>query len=307
MQKLVSLLGIAAALAGCAPAPTAPETPHPTVNATPASIQLTGGSRADQRLDVVATVLTQAGAPVPGVVVAFTVTSGTVTNAEVTTDTDGVARTIASAAWQNTITATGAGLSQSWKIAGAPAPSASSISLSVLSDSTIYAGVSTTFGVSVSGGVSPLRITDWDFGDGEHAATSIAPSHTYGSQRSYTVTVTVADAAGSTATASRGITVRAAPTTPTPAPLTISVSIICTAVTPLRQSCTATPMYGGSALTSLVSSMTVDWTSNGTTVAMTPAVATAHDFAAAGTYTIKVAGTLSTGETFSGTKSVTVG
>ena len=55
-------------------------------------------------------------------------------------------------------------------------------------------GYSTSFNVTVSGGVAPYSY-DWDFGD-ENSSTDATPTHTYAAANTYNVTVTVTDFLG---------------------------------------------------------------------------------------------------------------
>lgn len=314
-RRAISVLAFAGVigLSACGPVPINDVvSPTKIVSTAPASIQLTMSTRPDQRLDLHADVLTAAGSPVAGVAVTFTVTSGSVDPATATTDVNGRAVTIASAPTQNTITATVGTLSDTQKLQGPPAPVLQNLTVTIPSLGTTRAGDPVEFGVSLSSAPgSTVRVVEWNFGDGSRlTANTFNPTHTYGSDGSYAVTIAVADDLGRTASASQRITVSTpAAVTPTPIQTTISVTIACTVVTPLRRSCTATPMVNGTAVaSSLVSSMSIEWGDN-TSEGLVPAAATSHTYPTGtlGTVTIKVYGTLTTGERFGGQTTIAVG
>jgi hypothetical protein len=79
---------------------------NPGAATLPTRIMLTAGSRADERLDVLATVLSADGHGVPDVAVAFTIGAGSLNPSTATTDQTGTARTIALSTSMTTISAT---------------------------------------------------------------------------------------------------------------------------------------------------------------------------------------------------------
>ena len=100
-------------LAGLVPACEAYEPPplpvlptNPTAATVPNRIVLNAESRADERLDVLATVLSADGNGVPNVPVAFAIGAGSLDPPTATTDQTGTARTIALSMSMTTISAT---------------------------------------------------------------------------------------------------------------------------------------------------------------------------------------------------------
>src|SRR4051812_22246084 len=79
---------------------------NPAASTVATHIVLTAGSRADQRLDVAANVLSADGHGVPNVSVAFTIGAGTVSQATAMTDQSGMARIVAVSTGVTAINAT---------------------------------------------------------------------------------------------------------------------------------------------------------------------------------------------------------
>lgn len=313
LTRSLIALGLLALGAGCRALPMVDDIPATKpVSTAPASIQLTMSSRTDQRLDLHADVLTVAGVPVPGVSVTFTVSSGTVTPATATTDANGRAVAIASAPTQNTVTATSGNLSDTIKLLGPPAPQPDPLTVSIPTLGTVRAGEEQQFGVNVTSAAgSTVRVVEWTFGDGGRTtANDPHPRHTYGADGTYTVTVSIADDLGRTANASQRITVSTpAPIPPAPPTSSISVTLVCTVQTPTRRSCIATPTLNGTVIAaSLVSTMTINW-GDGASDAATSAVAIVHTYAlgTVGNFTVRVTGSLVSGETFDQSFTIAVG
>ncbi|MES2341698.1 MAG: hypothetical protein V4597_08470 [Pseudomonadota bacterium] len=112
--------------AGCAngfAAPIAPEPPYqaPPPDVTPASIRLVGSSQPDRTIEMTATVLTKGGSFVPGVVVRFSSSSGSMTVPDGLTDAAGSVKSwLVTVGDQTRVTASGAGLSASVIVIGPP-------------------------------------------------------------------------------------------------------------------------------------------------------------------------------------------
>jgi hypothetical protein len=79
---------------------------NPSAATAPSRLVLNAESRADERLDVLATVLSADGNGVPNVPVAFTIGAGSLDPPTATTDQTGTARTIALSTSMTTISAT---------------------------------------------------------------------------------------------------------------------------------------------------------------------------------------------------------
>jgi hypothetical protein len=73
------------------------------------------------------------------------------------------------------------------------------------------AGSATAFALAVSGGTAPFTYA-WTFGDGA-TGTSLDPTHTYGSTRTYTASVKVTDSVGASVNETVTVPVAAAPST----------------------------------------------------------------------------------------------
>jgi pectin methylesterase-like acyl-CoA thioesterase len=102
------------------PVPTLPSSP---VSTTPTQIVLNAASRADQSLNVAATVLTATGEGVPNVPVTFTIGAGTINPATTMTDLTGTARAVAISTSMTTIAASiGGGLVSFVDVLPSPQP-----------------------------------------------------------------------------------------------------------------------------------------------------------------------------------------
>jgi len=194
-----------------------------TLRANPSSVGPSGGA-----VELVASVVTESGAPVQNVPVTFNADQGTLTVQTVPTDANGEARTVLTTAQKTTVTATagtktsaavtvdsrvGPGIS----ITCAPG-SGTGTNCSNLQASSSSNTASVVFTVSKGSGTSTLRDATIDFGDGttqslgnlSGGAATVA--HTYAgpsgsSPRSYTATVRATDVNNETTTASSNVTI----------------------------------------------------------------------------------------------------
>ncbi|HXD18358.1 MAG TPA: Ig-like domain-containing protein [Vicinamibacterales bacterium] len=207
-----------------------------TLRANPSSVGPSGGA-----VELVASVVTESGAPVQNVPVTFNADQGTLTVQTVPTDANGEARTVLTTAQKTTVTATagtktsaavtvdsrvGPGIS----ITCAPG-SGTGTNCSNLQASSSSNTASVVFTVSKGSGTSNLRDVTIDFGDGSTqslgtlAGGSATIAHSYAgpsgsSPRSYTATVRATDVNNETTTASSNVTIT--PRGPMTVDLTVS-------------------------------------------------------------------------------------
>lgn len=165
-----------------------------TLAGNPSSVSASGGGRTT----LTATVFDEDGNPVPGVRVTFTTTAGQLLNAQVLTDSDGVARNQLTTSVQANVQATaGAVQSNQVTIAVNNAPR-----VSLTAPTQVQANVQAMFNYSITTdtnvGIRSARI---EWGDGESNNIS-NPSgsipHTYRSTGLFTATITATDVNGET-------------------------------------------------------------------------------------------------------------
>ncbi len=148
-----------------------------------------------------------------------------------------------------------------------------------------------TFVGSASGGTSPY-VYSWDFGDGATASAS-STSHGYMAAGSYNVVFTVTDSKGLTGSQTRAVSVSAPP--PEPTPLT-SVDFTDENIGNSTVSFTSTVKGGNGSL-----SYSWDFGDSGSSTSGNPS----YQYAAPGTYTVKLVVTDSSGASMTATHSVT--
>ncbi len=205
------------------------------MTAAPASLPWTGGSTT-----VTATVTDAAGNPLPLMPVLFTATAGSITPANVKTDTKGVVQTTLSTTTAAVVTAL-AGTSPADTPGGQGSISGSvTVGLeppprpvvSILPSPNPQANTPVTFTIGVApaaGSNTTIRSVTVDFGDGATAdlgaanGPSLVAQHTYTAGGTYTASVTAIDSNGGTATASTPVVIGGV------APLSLAVT---TAMTP---------------------------------------------------------------------------
>ncbi len=129
----------------------------------------------------------------------------------------------------------------------------------------------------------------WDFGDG-NSSTSVAPTHAYASEGTYTVSLTITDENNDTASSSKDVTVSGAPAN-------LPVAGFSFAVTNLQVSFTNSTTGGEGNL-----SYSWDFGDGQTSTARSPN----HTYTAAGTYSVELTVTDSQNNTDTITRSVTV-
>jgi hypothetical protein len=189
-----------------------------TLRAEPGRLPPGGGSA-----QIVALVRDIAGNSMPGATVAFTTTSGTLSNGTAVTDAAGEARTTLTTSREATVTATVGSKSAQLTLS---VDGALGLTVTVSPDPPI-AGRPTTFtiNVTVPSGGNPVQTLRISFGDGDSRTVSVPSTggsttiaHTYEDDGSYTVTVVATDSAGNQQTQQLVIAVRPAP------PLTLNVT-----------------------------------------------------------------------------------
>ena len=146
------------------------------------------------------------------------------------------------------------------------------------SDVTADEGSTITFAGTASGGFNPLSFF-WDFGDGAAASGSLAPSHIYKEEGSYTATLIVIDARGTHIQSSVVATINAvAPTVsvtgPTSGNVGSPVTFVASATSP-----SSVDRFTG---------FTYNWDFGDGTTASTTDMAPDHTYTSAGTYTVSV-------------------
>jgi PKD repeat protein len=146
-----------------------------------------------------------------------------------------------------------------------------------------------------SPGTNPIATYTFDFGDGTHVGPQAGSSatHIYGAGGAYAVTVTVADTIGVSATATETVTAVAPPT----AALTVSPS---TGATPLPVTADASGSIAGS---DPIASYKFNF-GDGTIVGPQPSATATHTYGAAGSYTVIVTVTDTSGAIGTATQSV---
>lgn len=314
MAKAAALILVVLTAAGCAyHAPDAP-TPvtAPPPNSAPASIRLAAASRADQAVDVTATVLTADGHFVANVAVSFTASAGTLAPAAATTDANGAARVVLANAGNAVVGASAGAIQASLGVLGSiatppvtpgpgptptptPTPSTPTAILNVATNGTV--GASLAFGVSAP---ALGQTWTWTFGDGASAqTTAFSTGHTYTAPGSYTATV-----AAPGIVAGHALITITDPIVVTPAPVSSFVATLnCTAAAHGSPTgCNVTATYNGTTVPSAsFTSVAWDFGDGATTVTSTPVVT--RTYAVAGSYT--VIANVNAG-TFDGPKSATV-
>jgi hypothetical protein len=196
-----------------------------TLRANPSTVGPGGGA-----VELVASVVTDSGAPVQSVPVTFNADQGTLTVQTVPTDVNGEARTVLTTSQKTSVTAT-AGTKTSTPavvvdvraapgvtITCAPAGGAAAASCANLQANASNNTAAVTFTVTKGANTSTLRDATIDFGDGSTqslgnlAGGAAAVSHTYAgpsgsSPRGYTATVRATDVNNETTIASTNVTI----------------------------------------------------------------------------------------------------
>jgi PKD repeat protein len=297
-------------------APTAIILPPSTA---PASIRLTAASRADYGLDVVATLLTADGHFVADTPVTFAATAGTFSTSPVTTDPNGIARTVLREAGAATVTASAGTLQTSVPVLGGitptpappnqppppppplPPPPPPVAFLSVASTGTT--GTPVTFVVSAPSTISPTWL--FAFGDGTTVSTTaFGVSHTYTTAGLYTATVSAPGVTSGRAV----LTITDAPPPPPPPPPVVpalTLTLSCVAAPHLSQtSCNITARdEKGTIVTAGVTSASWDF-GDGNTATTHPLAQ--NTYTQAGSYVIQVSAVGPGGRTGSASTTVTI-
>lgn len=325
MRLLTFVLGSALLVASCGDVHTPGQdiAPSPAVDparsTTPARIQLSVGSRSDQRLDIAAQVLSADGHGVPNVTVTFSLGAGAgfVDPTTAKTDSTGTAKTIATATAVTTLTADiGSGISSSFNIT---IPSAAPLSVSITAGSATT-GQAATMSARVTGLLSGSSVVSyaWTFGDGGvDTTTTSTASHAYAQVGTYPLTVIITDSLGRTANGSGSIGV-AAPPTPAPAPgsgtSTLTITLTCTAQAAHGTPATPTPCnvsaaYGTTNIASnAITKVDWDW-GDGAIQTVNNSPLGSHNFTQAGKYIVNATVTATTtdgAKTASATQAVTI-
>ncbi len=271
---------------------------------TPSTIRIGASSRADQKIDVTATVLSADGHFIANVPLSFSVDVGTISPNAAVTDANGSARALASTPSATTLHVSGAGLATQASLpASQAAPTTDTVILNVPGAGTT--GTPVTMFVS-STGSGPFS---WTFGDGGTTQTSgFSTTHTYGRAGGYSVSVSGPSGASSSA----NITISDPPSAPgSPAP-SVTGTLQCTAAahgSPTGCHITLTDV-DGSSLTANIDRVTWDWGDGAVDTTPTPGSTSAavalHSYTVAGSYTIRVNIHATGGQTASAQASVTV-
>jgi len=230
MRKLIYSCCLATVITACAyQSPIEPTTTIPTTppsSTAPASIRITASTRFDRQVDIAATVLTADGRFVPNVVVRFSVSSGTVTPADGTTDSSGTVRTTLTPSDSQTILrAQAANIEVSSTLltpplpspptpqpppAPTPAPEPPPLTVTLFVTPQV-AGQATSFALATQA----IMSATWTFGDGATATTTTpSTTHVYTSAGTYHASVTVIDTRGRSASNSTTVTIAPAPVSP---------------------------------------------------------------------------------------------
>ena len=196
-----------------------------TLRANPSTVGPNGGS-----VELVASVITESGAPVLSVPVTFNADQGTLTVQTVPTDVNGEARTVLTTAQKTNVTAT-AGTKTSTPatvvdvrlgpgvtITCAPAAGGANTSCANLQASSSNNTAAVTFTVTKGANTSTLRDATIDFGDGTSqglgtlAGGAVTVTHSYAGPtgsgpRGYTATVRATDVNNETTNVSTSLTI----------------------------------------------------------------------------------------------------
>jgi len=196
-----------------------------TLRANPSTVGPNGGS-----VELIASVITESGAPVLSVPVTFNADQGTLTVQTVPTDVNGEARTVLTTAQKTNVTAT-AGTKTSTPatvvdvrlgpgvtITCAPAAGGANTSCANLQASSSNNTAAVTFTVTKGANTSTLRDATIDFGDGTSqglgtlAGGAVTVTHSYAGPtgsgpRGYTATVRATDVNNETTNVSTSLTI----------------------------------------------------------------------------------------------------
>ena len=276
-----------------------------TLRANPSTVGPTGGS-----VELIATVVTDSGAPVQNVPVTFNADQGSLTIQTVPTDANGEARTVLTTTQKTSVTATAGTKTSSAVTVDARVGPGIAVSCAPASGTGTNCGnvaasssnntATVVFTVSKGSGTSNLRDVTIDFGDGTSqslgtlAGGSATISHTYAgptgsSPRGYTAVSRATDVNNETTSPSTGVLI-----TPR-APLTVllEVSLTPSSGHPTTATFTAT-VTGGDAVT-------YDWDfGDGTPVVTTTVNKTTHVYGNADHYTATVTVKTTDGRTGTG-------
>ena len=290
-----------------------------TLRANPSTVGPNGGS-----VELIASVITESGAPVLSVPVTFNADQGTLTVQTVPTDVNGEARTVLTTAQKTNVTAT-AGTKTSTPatvvdvraapgvtITCAPAGGGTGASCANVQANPSNNTAAVTFTVTKGTNTSALRDATIDFGDGTTqglgnlAGGPAVISHSYtgpsgSSPRGYTATVRATDVNNETTTASTNVTI-----TPR-APLSVTLAGTVgtgTANKTVTFTATVKPDVGGA---DVAQSFDWDFDFDGSFVAdaTTSGNTTAHVYSS-GTHTAAVRVTTTDGRTATGQTEVSV-
>jgi hypothetical protein len=280
-----------------------------TLRANPGSVGPNGGS-----VELIATVVSVNGQPLEGITVTFNTDQGDLSEANVTTNASGQARTQLTTSQQAAVTAT-AGTKTSTPaltvaVRAAPVitisctPTAGTGNCAAVQASSANNTATVLFTVTKASGSSTLRSATIDFGDGSSqnlgnlsggsATTPVTLNlpHTYQGPSgttpvSYTATVQAVDVNGESTTSSTVVIVTPKPTI---TPLSVTIGDNCGTATTTGQRCvfTATVTGGGEGTTSaLIQSYTWDF-GDDTSEVTTAGNSTAHIYTADGTFEVTV-------------------
>jgi hypothetical protein len=269
-----------------------------TLRANPGSVGPNGGS-----VELIATVVSEAGQPLEGIGVTFTTDQGSLGATNVMTNAAGEARTQLATTQQSVVSAT-AGTKTSSNVTvtvrSGPiltiscAPAAGTGTCAAVQANATSNTATVVFTVTRPTGSSTLRNATINFGDGSSqnlgnlAGGTATVTHTYtgpsgSTPNTYTATVEATDINGETAAVSAPVVVTQKP------PITpISVAITDSCAATRRCTFTATVTGGGEGTTTaLIQSYEWDF-GDGADEVTTSANTISHVYGAAGTYTVVV-------------------
>lgn len=280
-----------------------------TIRANPGSVGPAGGT-----VELIATVVSENGRPLDGVLVTFNADQGTLAANAVTTNSNGEARTTLTTSQQTVVSAT-AGTKTSSNvtisvrsgpaISVSCAPASGSGNCAAVQAATTSNTVTVVFTVTKASGSSALKTATIDFGDsssqslGNLAGGTATVTHTYtgpsgSSPRTFTATVQATDINNETASASTVVTV-----TPRASLAPLSVTLAATLGTavlgvgqPVTFEATVTPATGGADVV-----QKFEWTFGDDTTAETNGNKVTHVYTTNGRKTATVKVTTTDGRT----------
>lgn len=291
-----SLLVVAVITAGCAyPLPAAPS-PQAPISRVPARIAIQVLTL-ERHSDIRADVFNADNQPVPGMLVDFATTAGTLATTTATTDSVGVAYTRVAGSADATVTITAGPIATTAAVTRSAAALSVSLSIGPQSPTT---GNTASLNALASQVINPATY-QWAFGDGATETTTTSTTlHRYLQEGTLVATVTILDAAGRSGTASVNLRVVDQPpappasTDPTPIAPALTITLTCTAKpAPLLTPCNVSARWAGDMVPSQ-DITAVDWDWGDGTGQTTAGPTQSHQNLRPGTFTVFVTVTADT-------------